>query len=905
MKQRDDDIPQLSGYAAPRQLILEELDTEIHVRERLQETVESRIAWATRLQSSLGAVAETQGPGTKADITSASAFQLAAADALTIAEAPFLPLLSREARFRVPPTLDVTPAPSVTPSTNLYARSHTRHTRLRRSPSTIRTPPKFLYFRDGPTSAIARLLCPDCSRGDFPRVQSLLNHCRIQHGREFGSHDECIRGCAVQVSMEEEAWVIENGSELRHGGLPSLRRLFEIAVGSSCSSLELASASRTSPAQPSDAQEEDNVSELEPETPQAAAPAPSLSSTHLSRTLGHHAETPALAPFLGRAPKRRGITVHDENIPVDIDGGGLAVIRRRWNKPFMHRSRARPTLDVANPAETPIIQQLPSVTPVPQGTRFHIVARVTISDRSLWIPVDRRSATSPDHTHQWWLCVGAPTYSLPISSILMRVAVTNLSPGTSPLDAPLEMSNPPFFVGGTTAHPFLARLRFEWTSGSLNPPLEVDHWVELDMLRAGVPALGDEQVLDIELDRHTVFRPVAEPTQGSDPWNLYCEAPRIIKADPVLELPAYVILLRSLVPKFPLILRDIKNATFFPYKRVSSPAHFRALVPGRRKAIEWARARALREAYEKLREEKAPGDDYPYLTTGDIFSWLADTGLSLRQTVPRSAPANTRPGKRTFEGIISSAVDTFCAACGFESVGHLSAQDNSWEESSGGSCGRPCRMSRLPLLDMGPIARAQSHRHPIDPVNSLLVEKASCRWSIREILSTTDPSLIFAVRCIIAPLELSCFPKLQNTSIASAGVPCPNSTAVTTMVDGSEIVPRSDLATSSEALSISLASSAMLALAVRGFARRLVNSAVIAFASDCARAKGGPRAVLSPGHVSRGVAGSFLTRGDLADIPLPPLALAVSTLVHSPSGDFRLPTTDASTSCEDLASLTL
>jgi hypothetical protein len=50
-----------SGYAATRQLVLDELDTEIHVRERLQETVESRIAWATCLQSSLGAVAEKQG----------------------------------------------------------------------------------------------------------------------------------------------------------------------------------------------------------------------------------------------------------------------------------------------------------------------------------------------------------------------------------------------------------------------------------------------------------------------------------------------------------------------------------------------------------------------------------------------------------------------------------------------------------------------------------------------------------------------------------------------------------------------------------------------------------------------------------------------------------------------------
>lgn len=67
---------------------------------------------------------------------------------------------------------------------------------------------------------------------------------------------------------------------------------------------------------------------------------------------------------------------------------------------------------------------------------------------------------------------------MPLGAILDRASVTSLSPGTSP-DEPLEMSGPPFVASGTTAHPFLARVRLEWTSGSLNPPLEVDHWVEV------------------------------------------------------------------------------------------------------------------------------------------------------------------------------------------------------------------------------------------------------------------------------------------------------------------------------------------------------------------------------------------------------------------------------------------
>jgi hypothetical protein len=347
-----------------------------------------------------------------------------------------LPILSREVRFPARPSLDATPALLATPPTNPYVRPYTRHTRLRRSPSAIRPTPKLLYFRDHSNNAIARLVCPDCQRGDFPRVQSLLNHCRIQHGREFGSHDECIRGCAVQVPAEEEAWIIENGSELRNFSLPSLRRLFEIAVGNVGSPLEVAAANDTTTPR-NDSQEEIHVPEREIQ--QVSAPLPAVTSTHLSRTLGHHAETPDLAPFLGRAPKRRGITAHDENTPVDIDSGRDMIVRPRWRKPLIHRSRARPALDVVLPVEGPVPQFTPDVTPVTQGTRFHIVARITVSDRSLWIPIGgssrgkplswlnlhstvRRTATATEHTHRWWLSIEAPTYVRAVQCGLMHGA---------------------------------------------------------------------------------------------------------------------------------------------------------------------------------------------------------------------------------------------------------------------------------------------------------------------------------------------------------------------------------------------------------------------------------------------------------------------------------------------------
>jgi len=444
------------------------------------------------------------------------------------------------------------------------------------------------------------------------------------------------------------------------------------------------------------------------------------------------------------------------------------------------------------------------------------------------------------------------------------------------------VSEPPFVASGTTAHPFLARVRLEWTSGSLNPPLEVDHWVELDALQVGTPVLGDEQVLDVELDRHTVFIPTAKHThtQGSDHWNRDHGSTRV-QTEPAPALPGHVVLLKSLVPKFPLTLRDTKsNVTApLPYKRVSSPAHFRALIPGRRKAVEWARARALCEAYEKLRQEKAPGEYFPHLNTGDVFSWLADSGSSLRQAVPRSRPADATSGKRTSERIIPSALDldTFCAVCGGESV---QCENGSWEGPINGSSCHTSPMLRLPLLDVDSMARTQSQHHPNGPVPSTSAEDGVSRWSIQEILAATDPTLVIAVRCIIARLKLSCFPESERASVSGAG---PSGTASASTVDGYDIIIRSNLISTSGPVSESLASCAVLALAVREFTRHLMNSAVTAFASDRTRGKESPRAVLSPAHVSRGVTGSFLTRGVFAEPPPSPFALTMTTLVqHRP-----------------------
>ena len=62
-------------------------------------------------------------------------------------------------------------------------------------------------------------------------------------------------------------------------------------------------------------------------------------ATLVTKTLGHHKDSPALAPFLGRAPKKKQIHVYDENLPVDI----ISVDERddqatKWTMHYQERS---------------------------------------------------------------------------------------------------------------------------------------------------------------------------------------------------------------------------------------------------------------------------------------------------------------------------------------------------------------------------------------------------------------------------------------------------------------------------------------------------------------------------------------------------------------------------------------
>ena len=371
---------------------MEEFDIEISLRQRLAATIESRIAWAVLLRDSLSnstfgifillhIVPSLINPPVSSDGASFN-FQEAAMEALQAIEAPCDIIFGKPSDALPFPTaetrLDLHPPTSRPLQIPTQPRARSYRNRDCASSRPIRPASKLLFIRDNSTfpPIIAKMQCPDCSRGDFTNLQGLLNHCRLRHSKDYGSHDECMQQCAVIGPEEDRDWVVGNGTELSGVSLPSLRRLFEIAVGNDA-------ADTTEPG------EQNQITEAffsaKEEAPQV---------NYLTRTLGHHKDTPALAPFLGRAPKRRCINDFHDDEPVDIESHSeVGALKQPWRMPYAHRSVANSGLDTIVEPERPGLpsvirsahQQLTDAANT-SGTRFHMVVRVVISDRSLWLP---------------------------------------------------------------------------------------------------------------------------------------------------------------------------------------------------------------------------------------------------------------------------------------------------------------------------------------------------------------------------------------------------------------------------------------------------------------------------------------------------------------------------------------
>ncbi|KAG2133346.1 hypothetical protein DEU56DRAFT_420724 [Suillus clintonianus] len=866
------------------QLIAEEIDLEIAIRQRLLNTIDSRITWALMLQEALTRDSPTPVPDAAPDD-----FQEAALDALNAVEVPCAFLFDREESIydeAEPPSLR-----SFSPvATTQRERIPPKVRPTRTAAAKLHPQKKLLYIRLPPSQIsvdeeIAILTCPTCTRTQFSTLQGLLNHARLAHGIEWASHDACITACAVLVPSSDEAEkerVEEEGVEVPWGGsVVGLQRLFERAVGVNVPPPLLL------------------------EEQEGAAGAATIPSTLLSRTLGLHVDSPALAQFLGRTPKRRCIHAYEEYTDVDILSIDTAPVRpspslesqgvtrgvdkgdnHPWRMVFPHRNRARPELDlvVDAPALVDDGTETTATPAIPGSTtsRFHITARVHITDRSLFISPGRRVELSipPSHTHRWMLSVTAPSYSIPLASFMIRLTVLAVAPSDNTQRQPCTVDKVPFAIIGTSSEPFLAKVVMEWASGGR---MEVEHWIDLDPGNAVSSVLGSEQVLDVELDRGTRLLPV--PTGPAPPIPSLEREPAEITRQSVTKLQesadefGYEKVLRSLLPRVPMTMKDVKfrSPVQVPYKLVPSPAHLLALVPGRRKAIEWGRARALQALY--IQHSASASAELISLTVGDVYAFLEDSGLFPRPPSKLEAPVPSGKAKKEKEKekekeSALSPLDEPCVICGIKKRFHPALavttkvkKEPVFDETVTWVCDivPPHELERglrIPIIDLTKIFAGGLETAlyagetpgdrlvpPLQPMASSQLFR-SWRHAPRQIVSLSPPDLILAIHKSVGSLHLPHFPDFQSPSLDKHR----------TNLEVEEAFAPSALLAAVLKPFISVLVRSAVDVAKRDIAAAIASGtetsgAAVAGQGKVARSKRGRKvgSVLTPGHVLRGL----------------------------------------------------
>ncbi|KAH8829188.1 hypothetical protein DL96DRAFT_1790665 [Flagelloscypha sp. PMI_526] len=731
------------------EVIWSTLDIEISLRQRLLGNIHSKLEWARLLKETLEQDSGSHPSGQ---------FQQSATEAFLVTEESCR-------QFLHPP-----PIPPV-------ARPRTRPTRENRIQST--TERKFLYIRSSKLDHLAEqeqesiflLACPACQRSNFTNLQGLYNHGRLTHAISWGTHDECVKACIIpaipEVNLLEGHEIIPSAGGFR----PDIQGLFKQAL------LQ-------------DAQGSDSITTAQ---------------------LGLHADMPIIAPLLGRTPKPRQIRIFDEEAVDIISPSPLP--RNTTSSP---RAIRGPRLEDRSGSTSSFSQIAASSSALGtssntnthgfdltsnlqhEGSRFHLRIRIILADRSLWI--------KDAQVHKWMVSVDSASYSKHISTALERMVVTSASPHFH--FEPLSQSGPPFVVVGRATKPFLARVElvFNGTMHSGGQDLQhrvFEQWVDLEPTHSGSAALGEEQIIDVDLDQKTILLPTPlhyTPINSRVLWDRETiptpdERPKPVSSN-------WETILESFLAQVPSTKQDIKGRAVRRHVHYTLMPTRRQLLEapiGRRKAIEWARARALHDLYTSQASNVA-ADDFIPLTPADVYSWMEDKEHFLRPPKPTPPPQ-------------PEIVQTWCSICGIPPNLHPIVKlenDSEWR-----SRGQPT------LIPFGPRSR-----------------RRYLPFVAKDLLEVSDPSIILYVHGLI-----------QRRASSS---PSPFSAS---------LLPLDQLGTDSAAVETTLAPAALVALILRplisGLVRRglnIMSHDTLLFPSETRKALARNTRMFTQTHILRAIA---------------------------------------------------
>ncbi|KAI8380375.1 yeats family-domain-containing protein [Blakeslea trispora] len=458
-----------------------------------------------------------------------------------------------------------------------------------------RTSEKSKLFGRRQDGVFVSLACPVCHRDDFANQQGFLNHCRISHNLEFGPYEQIMIQCGTPV----------DDSEVPMDHPARLRPVMNLApvTKQQNKKLERPSIKVFEEDVDMDLENEHKIQQthLIVESESALQPEP-IATTSIEKS---DSAIPSELPQ--ESNETLANTDLTTNTTVKDDAKEQTAEREEEEGEVTHQPDEKEE-GQQREEDIPKVESLAaavsSADTAEVGSRFYIKRRIIVGNVSKFIIPERRDPALKQFTHKWMIYVVEPPQSKESISAFITCARFYLHPSYKPHDV-VDVTEPPFKLTRLGWGEFPVRVQLFFVDRRRNKAVDLIHHLKLDNSHSGRQLLGGERSIEIELDRNTDFKDTNTiPLAIQDTLQEHASIQENQQVQPQEIEPNHSMaakqkmsllngMLKESIRKLP-IIRAGSHGTVLPYTCAPSPKTFFKWSLGKRKALEWQRARLLR-----------------------------------------------------------------------------------------------------------------------------------------------------------------------------------------------------------------------------------------------------------------------------------------------------------------------
>ncbi|KAJ3341856.1 YEATS domain-containing protein 2 [Gonapodya sp. JEL0774] len=388
------------------------------------------------------------------------------------------------------------------------------------------TVPQLILRRDDRYFAV-NCLAEGCGRGDFTTIQGFVNHVRMAHNLNFGTHEETVLMCGTEISEAE----VPPGHPARRRNTKTMFSITGVLDRGRKGSSTPRSKARIKEHSPSAPVDIDASTDFQVEDPALRRlSGAALASKARKLAIDKQAKESAPGQMEGMVDMALQYqTQHQHADPQHPSKRQKTSSSTATSPPT--QSTFAPKEDLVRPragaASQPAIPRTAAIAagqidtgqlvpPPMEGSRFYVKKKLVVGNVSKYLSKKQRDPKWPECTHKWMMFVcGLPPDDHP--ETFVRSVRFSVHESYAPNNV-IEIHEPPFYLTRFGWGEFPVKVEVIFVDEKRNRMLEFLHELKLDQRHSGAQVLGGETVYEIELDRNTNFAPSrnhhSEPSPG-------------------------------------------------------------------------------------------------------------------------------------------------------------------------------------------------------------------------------------------------------------------------------------------------------------------------------------------------------------------------------------------------------